>query len=244
MSSGLLGFAIALAVALVLAFPLGNALRSHPAPFYCAALALTGLYLWGLYGGANLVPLRALALVFQKAYLSVALLAIVMFTGCLSKTSALRKRLQPVRAQLSILSFIFVVGHLGAYLPAFLPRLGMVFSLKGNLAASLIVALVLTLVFALLTVTSLRAVHRAMSPGAWKAVQRLSYVMVALLMLHVALALGRSAFGAGAVVAVTVIALYAAGSLVYAGLRIRKAVADGKGRVPEAVSEAAPEVVA
>ena len=52
------------------------------------------------------------------------------------------------------------------------------------------------------------------------------------------------AFGAGAVVAVTVIALYAAGSLVYAGLRIRKAVADGKGRVPEAVSEAAPEVVA
>lgn len=239
MSSGLLGFAIALVIGLVLAFPLGSTLRSHPVPFYCAALALTGLYLWGLCSGLNMAPLRALTLVFQKAYVAVVLLAIVMLTGCLDKTTALRRRLQPIRAQLSILSFIFALGHLGAYLPAFLPRLGMVFSLKGNLAASLIVALVLTLLFALLTVTSLRVVHRAMSPGVWKAVQRLSYPMVALLVLHVALALGRSAFGAGSAVAMTVIAAYAVGALVYAGLRIRKAVADGGQRIPEVASDAA-----
>lgn len=239
MSSGLLGFAIALVIGLVLAFPLGSTLRSHPVPFYCVALALTGLYLWGLYGGLNLAPLRALTLVFQKAYLTVVLLAIVMFTGCLDKTTAPRKRLQPLRAQLSILSCIFALGHLGAYLPAFLPRLGMVFSLKGNLAASLIVALVLTLLFVLLTITSLRAVHRAMSPGVWKAVQRLSYPMVGLLVLHVTLALGRSAFGAGSTVGRTVIALYALGALIYGGLRIRKAIVGNDRQASEATPDTA-----
>lgn len=234
MSSGLLGFGIALIVGLVLAFPLSGALRSHPAPFYGVALAVTALYLWGLYSGLNLAPLRALTLVFQKAYLSIVLLAIVMGTGCLSKTSPLRRRLQPIRAQLSILSGLFALGHLGAYLPAFAPRLAMVFSLKGNLAASLVVALVLTALFALLTVTSIRVVHRTMNPGVWKAIQRLSYVMVALLVLHVALALGRSAFGAGSTVATTVVALYIGGTAVYAGFRLRRAFIDRKERAAEA----------
>ncbi len=220
--TGLIGFAIALALTVLVAFPLAGPLRSHPAPFYAVAIAASLAYAWAIAAGVDLSGVRWLTVVMQKGYLAVLLLAVVMFTGVLDEGSPARRRLQPIRGELSILSFLLVLGHVVTYLPPYLPRLGLLLASRTNVALSLLVALVLVTLFAVLTLTSLRAVRRRMNPRAWRALQRGSYLMVALLALHVALALGRSA-GSSALAA-TSLATYLVAIAAYAMLRVRKAL--------------------
>lgn len=221
MSAGVVGFLIALAVAAILVFPLGRVLSRHPVPFYLGALVVTGLYAGAVLADVSLVRVRFLTVIFQKGYLASILLAVVMFTGCLDRKGALRRRLQPLRGSLSILSFIFILGHLLTYAPSFLMRLGAV-AIKGNVLASLIVALALTVLFALLTLTSVRVVRHAMSPRAWKGLQRTSYLMVALLAVHVGLALGASALSGRALTATVSLVAYLGAAALYAVLRLRR----------------------
>lgn len=225
MSTGLIGFVIALVVAAIIVVPLGKALREHPAIFYVAALLASGAYTWALLADVTLTSVRFLTVIFQKAYLASILLAVVMFTGCLDTSSPLRRRLQPIRGYLSILSFILVLGHLATYLPVYLPRLGSLFALKSTVATSLVVAFVLTALYAVLTLTSVRAVRHLMNSRSWKNLQRLSYVMVALVIVHVALVLGRSALASGGTATMTLSA-YAIVVTLYAVLRVRKALRD------------------
>ncbi len=221
MNPGLVGLFVAVCAAALLAFPLSGALRRHAWAFYAASLAIVAVYATALFMGFDLRAVRPLALCMQKGYLSTALLAIVMFTGCLDEGSGLRKRLQPIRGELSVLSLIFILGHLAMYAPIYLPRLGMYVRAHGNLVFSLVIALLLTALFALLGVTSLRCVRRRMDARRWKALQRLSYLMVALLALHVTLALGMSAFtGAGR--AKAALAAYLVVVAAYVVLRVRK----------------------
>lgn len=225
-STGLVGFAVALAVAAAVAFPLGKALRRHPAPFYAVAIAVTALYAWALFAGIDLAGIRPLTVVLQKGYLASVFLGIVMFTGVLDEGTWLRRKLQPIRGELSILSFIFIVGHLLTYLPGYLPRLGTLLASRTNVALSLGVAIVLTALFLVLAALSLRVVRHHMNARPWKAVQRLSYLMVALLALHVGLVLGRSAFAGSLAVSTVTFWAYVAVVALYAVLRIRKAVRD------------------
>lgn len=109
-----------------------------------------------------------LTVIMQKGYLSSLMLGVVMFTGCFDDGTAIRKRLQPIRGELSILSFIFILGHIATYLPSYLGRLGVIFSSRSPLAFSFLVAAVLAVLFAVLTILSLRAIHRRMSKRAWK----------------------------------------------------------------------------
>lgn len=222
MSTSLVGFLIALVITLLLVFPLAKPLRTHPGIFYVVALALTALYAWAIWSGANLTQVRGLCMVLQKGYLSILLLAVVMFTGCFDEGTAVRKHLQPIRGELSILSFIFIIGHLCMYLPSYLPRLGAVFSSRTSVAFSLAVAFVLTALFAILAVTSFRAIRKAMNAKAWKALQRFAYLMVALLAVHVAFVLGASAFSGRVMLATVSFAAYILVILVYVALRIRK----------------------
>lgn len=228
MSASLVGFLISVVVVLLLVFPLAKPLRAHPSVFYVAALALVALYVWAIWSGVNLTQVRGLCMVLQKGYLSSLLLGVVMFTGCLDEGTPARKRLQPIRGELSILAFIFIVGHLCMYLPSYLPRLGAVFSARTNVALSLVIAFVLALLFFVLAVTSFRAVRRAMGARAWKALQRSAYVMVALLAVHVAFVLGASAFSGRFTLATVSFVCYVAVILAYAVLRIRKARRDAR----------------
>ncbi|MBQ9067622.1 MAG: ferric reductase-like transmembrane domain-containing protein [Eggerthellaceae bacterium] len=224
--NNLVGFAIAAVLAAIVAFPCAGALRKHPGVFYALAVAATALYVWALGTGEGPSAFRPLLVVMQKGYLACLFLGIVMFTGVLDEKSALRLRLQPIRGELSILSFIFIVGHLLTYLPGYLPRLGTLFSGNATIAVSLVVAVALTALFAVLAAMSLRVVRRSMNPRTWKAVQRASYVMMALLVLHVGLMLGMSAFGGGVTRSTWVFWVYVAVVVLYAVLRIRKACAD------------------
>ena len=197
MDSGLIGFIVALAITALLVFPLGDSLRKRPGIFYAVSFAVTALFVGAVWSGESLARMRFLTVIFQKGYLASLLLGVVMFTGCLDEGGTLRRRLQPNRGHLSILSFIFVLGHLAMYLPAYLPRLEVYFSARGTVAISLVVAMVLTVLFAVLTLTSVKAVRVRMDVRVWKALQCTSYAMVALLMVHVGFVLGRSAFNGG-----------------------------------------------
>lgn len=228
MSTSLIGFLISIAIALLLVFPLAKPLRTHPGAFYAAALVLTALYAWAIWSDANLTQVRDLCMVLQKGYLSSILLAVVMFTGCFDEGTAVRRHLQPIRGELSILSFIFIVGHLCMYLPAYLPRLGAVFSSRTSVALSLVVAFALTILFAILTVTSFRAIRKAMNAKAWKALQRFAYLMVAFLAVHVWFVLGASAFGGRTALAVASFTAYVLIILAYCVLRVLKFQRDAK----------------
>lgn len=220
------GFGLALVIAAVLVFGFGGALRRWPGVFYGVALVLTVVYGWAVCTGADIAGVRWLTVVLQKGYLASLLLAVVMFTGVLSKGSALRRRLQPIRGQLSVLSFILILGHLVTYLPPYLGRLGALLGSRTNVAFSLVVAMVLTVLFFVLAVTSLQAVRRAMNPHVWKALQRGAYLMVALLVLHVALVLGKSALVGGALQARVAFGAYVGVVALYAVLRVRRALVD------------------
>ncbi len=222
MSSSLVGLLISVVVAVLLVGPLARPLRKHPVVFYVVALALTGLYVWAIWSGAKLASVRGLCMVMQKGYLSSILLGVVMFTGCFDDGTAVRKHLQPIRAKLSILSFIFIVGHLCMYLPSYLPRLSVLLASRTAVATSLVVSLVLTALFVVLTVTSFQWVHKAMNHRVWKNIQRLAYLMVGLFAVHVWFVLGASAFGGGVMLATVSFVAYTLVVLVYAVMRLAK----------------------
>jgi sulfoxide reductase heme-binding subunit YedZ len=230
MSTSLVGLLISVVLATLVTGPLAKQLHRHPGPFYAVAIILTGVYAWAVLTGQNLAGVRGLCMVLQKAYLSSILFGVVMFTGCFGEGTKIRKHLQPIRGELSILSFIFVLGHLCMYLPSYIARFGAIMSVRANMATSLVIALVLTALFALLAVTSLRALHRRMNPRAWKAVQSLAYLMVVLFILHVGMALGFSAFSGKTVASTWSFLAYVAVVGVYAVMRTAKAVRDAHRR--------------
>ncbi len=230
MLADVLAVVASLAIALVVALPLGGQLKHRPALFYGVAAALVAFYLVMFYQVGVALAWQPFVEPLRKGYVATFFLAIVMITGALPEKSTARRHLQPIRAELSILSFVLYMAHVLTFLPSYLPRLGLLVSIGNLMSASIVVALVLTVVYALLTALSLRGVRIRMPYRIWKGIQRLSYAMVALLYLHIWLAVGRSALlGTSADMRVA-LAMYSVLVVVYAALRIRKAVVDWRRR--------------
>lgn len=230
MLADVLGVLVSLVLALLVAFVLGGLLKRRPGAFYGVAAVVVVVYLLCVYRVGYVAALQPFTEPLRKGYLATFLLALVMFTGTMPERSAVRRRLQPIRAELSILSFVLYMGHVLTFLPSYLPRLGMLVSIGNLMSASIVVALVLTGIYALLSALSLREVRARMPYGVWKGIQRLSYVMVGLLYLHICLAVGRSAMrGAAADMRVAVV-LYTVLVVVYGVLRVRKALVDHRRR--------------
>ena len=221
---------ISIAIAGVVAFPLGKALKERPAVFYAAAGAAVAAYLiYHFASGAYIPWLQPVLDIMTKGYLACAFLAIVMFTGVFDEGSAVRRALQPIRAELSILSFILIMGHAIAYLPSYIPMLGRLFSLRAGMVFSIVAAVLLSVIFAVLAVTSLRVLRAKMPYRTWKMIQRGAYVMVALLWLHIFLILSRTAFGGhGSPSAQFALVVYTLLIAAYAALRVRKMFVDKK----------------
>ena len=117
---------ITLVVVAVLSWALARPLRSHSMLFYLAAVALAGAGAYLTIAPPAVLPLREVAFVVQKGYVAFALFAVVMMMGVLDKRSAVRRRLQPVRAQLSLPGTILIAGHIGFYAVVYLEILGSV----------------------------------------------------------------------------------------------------------------------
>lgn len=223
MVADVLGVLASLAAALAVAFPLGGLLKQHPVLFYTVAAAVVIAYTVQLHGAEFALSAQVFMQPLRKGYAATFLLALVMFTGALPERSAVRHRLRSVRAELSILSLILYLPHVLTFLPSYLTRLGMLLLLGNVMSVSIVLALALTAIYVLLAVLSLRGVRARMPYGVWKAIQRLSYLMVALLVVHIWLAVGKSAlFGAFSDMRLA-LALYTVLAMAYAVLRLCKA---------------------
>ncbi|MBS5450142.1 MAG: ferric reductase-like transmembrane domain-containing protein [Coriobacteriia bacterium] len=223
--SSLIALGISLVVAMLLAFPLAKTLRDHATPFYVGAFVVVAAYVWAVSQDVNLRHWQWATFVLQKGYLSSVLLGIVMFTGCLDASSKLRHQWRLVRGELSVLSFIFILGHLAVFLPSYLERLLGGAVLKVNVRVSIVVALVLAVIFVALGVMSFRTVRRHMNPRVWKNIQRLAYLMVALYLAHILFFLGTSALG-GSHKGLASLIVYTVLVVLYAVLRVRRALID------------------
>lgn len=243
MLADILGVLASLAAALLVAFPLGGMLKRRPGAFYGAAAVAVVAYLACLYQMGYVAALQPFMEPLRKGYAATFLLALVMFTGALPERSAVRRRLQPIRAELSILSFVLYLGHVLTFLPSYLPRLGTLVSIGNLMSASIVVALVLTGIYALLSVLSLREIRARMPYRVWKGIQRLSYAMVALLYLHICLAVGRSALRGATVDMRVAVVLYTVLVAAYAVLRVRKALVDHRRRAVSAGESPAASAV-
>lgn len=230
MVTTILSVLCALVIVLALIFPLGNTLHHHPWEFYAVGILIIGVYCGLLLAHTSLpVELKFLDAMIRRGHLSAILFAVVMFTGTFDEDSAIRHKLQPLRAELSILSFIFIIGHIFAYLQGYLPFFANMRSLKSNVAVSLAIAIALSLIFFLLAITSFKFVRSKMPHKIWKRLQRFSYAMVALLVLHVIFVFGSSITSFGQVTSSGIRTIvYLCVFATYAMLRLRKALHDQK----------------
>ena len=218
----------AVIVALV-AFSFGQALRRHSWAFYLIAAVATGVYVWASLNGFNPKDLRWVMFMFQKAYLGSFFLALVMFCGALPDGSALRRRILPIRGELSVLSFILYLGHIVNYLKSYLPMLVNPAIIKPTVAVSLVVAAALTVVFAVLGVTSFKFIRTHMDSKVWVALQKGAYLMVALLGVHIVLALGLSLANLGSAGSIHCI-VYLVLIVLYIVMRAAKAICGKKAK--------------
>ncbi|MBR2836282.1 MAG: ferric reductase-like transmembrane domain-containing protein [Coriobacteriales bacterium] len=230
MINDILSALISFAITLLVAFPLGGLLKKYPAVFYIIATALVAAHLIYRFSGTYIPGMQVIIDPLQKGYLPSFLLAAVMFCGVFDESSPIRRKLQPIRAELSILSFIFCASHVIAFLPPYLPRFAQIINSHSALSVSLIIAIVLTVLYALLSLLSLRVFRFKMPYRTWKNIQRLAYVMVALLFVHILLTVGSSALTGKTPDAKVAMVVYSIIVVAYSVLRICKAVRDYKSK--------------
>lgn len=216
-------FIVALLISFVLVIACAKPLKKYPVPFYLGAIALVGVYFWGVQTSVHNEVWSYFQPLMQRCALAFLLFSVVMFVGVLDEKSRLRTHLMPIRRQLSILACIFAVGHIVFYGSSYLMRLSGAFN--ANLVFSLGLAAVITVLMAVLGITSFQVVKHGMTAAAWKRIQKLAYPFYLLIYVHLLLLLAPSA-AAGNSVAVLSVVVYSVVTGAYVVLRLRKALAD------------------
>jgi DMSO/TMAO reductase YedYZ heme-binding membrane subunit len=200
-------------------------LRHAPWVFYllAALVAAGGIYL--TYQPVSSAIIRSIVFAIQKGQVAFSLFAVVMFIGVFGQDSKARRLLNPVRAELSIIAALLIVGHFVPYLSNYLGYAASLLSLRLSILSSLAIALILLVLLVLLTATSLGAVKRRMDTVRWKAVQRLAYPFFGLIFCHL---LGYLLIPAlnGSGRAILGVAVYTAVFGAYTALRARRALVE------------------
>lgn len=224
-------------LSLVLAFALswyGGSLIKKRAPiFYVCAALLAGTTIAVTWSGADAAfPawLSALWPLFSHGAFASALFIIVMYMGAMPNGSKAIKRLMPIRAELSIIASLLVLGHNIAYGKTYFVRL---FSGARNMSTPQVLAAICSLIMIAimlpLMITSFKSVRRKMRPKSWKKLQRSAYVFYALIYIHTMLLYVPMVQSGMSKYIINVI-VYSAIFISYAGMRIRKALAKKKCR--------------
>ena len=103
---------------------------------------------------------------------SLALLMLVMLAGLMPKTSMYRHVIEPVRGDLSIYGFIYLLPHAAQYIST---------TFDGDHMTGLIAYVIMIP----LIITSFRRVRRQVNPKMWKYMHKMSYVVYALIYMHI-----------------------------------------------------------
>lgn len=217
---------LAFSVAFVALFR--NAIKARPSAFYVLAAATACFGVYFTYHPVADGFVRAAAFAIQKGQVGFAFLVIVMFAGSFRDGSAVRKALQPIRGELSIVAAILMTAHIVPYVASYAGMAGALSSLKPTVIASLGIAAVVLVLLAVLSVTSVQVVKRAMKANSWKRVQWLAYVFFALVFFHM-LGYMMVPVAAGSPNALAALAFYVIVYVSYAVARVRRTWADKRG---------------
>lgn len=222
-----MSFVIVLAITIACCFVLRNPISKWPWLFYVLCVAADVLFLAGLAGMLPRSLWLALYVPLRKAMLPLALFVVVMYIGVFPQSGKVSKWLRPIRAELSIMACLLVVGHMASYLGTYLTGIFMGGSIKPNVIAAFYVALILLVLIIVLGVTSFKFVKKRMNAKTWKAVQRWAYPFFLLTYAHLMLVLGKAALAGGAH-AVESVVVYTLVFVVYAVARLLRAKLDAK----------------
>lgn len=219
--------AAAVAAAVVFVVLLHRPIRHRPVVFYAAAIGLDLLLVLGHQAGVPVFLWRAVLGFHSRCLFAFSLFVIVMFTGVLRNGSRMKSVLLPIRAELSLIASLLVLGHVVAYASSYANRLLAPASPTAVLASAVAALLVLLLVP--LAITSAKAVKRRMAAGSWRSLQRTAYLFWGLVFAHVLVMLGPSALSGADSARMNILAYF----LVFAAyliLRIRRLVLDSRER--------------
>lgn len=218
---------MSLVVVLAFALIFRKQIKRFPVVFYvlAAGVSAAGIY-FTMTPNSNEV-IRAAAFAVQKGHVGFAMFALVMFVGVFDKGSSVRRLFNPIRAELSIMGALLIIGHFALYLSNYLSMAAAIFSLQINLLISLCIAFVMLILLILLTVTSINQVKQRMTARTWKRVQLLAYVFFGLIFFHLFGYLIGSAMNGSPATLVNLV-IYSVVFIAYGVLRVRKAVVDKK----------------
>ena len=108
-------FVLAFAIALFVALICTDQLKKAPAVFYSLSIAAVAVYVYGISQGPA-VGFWGLFIPFmQRCTLAMAFFVIVMFVGVFDENSPVRRKLLPVRRQLSICGCLLCLAHVFYY---------------------------------------------------------------------------------------------------------------------------------
>ena len=217
---------LSLVLALLLSWYGGSAIKKHAPVFYggAALLALTTIAV--TWSGADAsfpgwMSNYVWPLLSHGAFAS-ALFIIVMYMGALPNGTKAIKRLMPIRAELSIMASLLVLGHNIAYGRTYFVRL---FTDTSKMSTAQMLAAICSLIMIAimlpLMITSFKAVRKKMKPKSWKKLQRSAYVFYGLIYVHTML-LYVPMVQAGRSVYIVNVIVYSLIFISYAGMRIRK----------------------
>jgi DMSO/TMAO reductase YedYZ heme-binding membrane subunit len=181
---------ITLVLVSLLSIACSTLIKKYTFVFYILAVVLDGVYLYfRFFADYNPIIFSALQ-VMQKGLIAFALFAVVMFIGVLDDSTKLKKRLHPIRGELSLLGFLFALGHIGGYLTSYLMTLvrdsGV---LPPSVMLSIVVSFTSFILLLILGITTFNFVRSAMNPDLWKRIQRLAYLFFGLVYIHLMLML-------------------------------------------------------
>ena len=219
-------FVLAFAIALFVALICTDQLKKAPAVFYSLSIAAVAVYVYGISQGPA-VGFWGLFIPFmQRCTLAMAFFAIVMFVGVFDENSPVRRKLLPVRRQLSICGCLLCLSHVFYYAKTYLSQLGSSPQLQfagssGNLALSLTISVILVLLLAVLGITSCTFVKAKMQASSWKTVQRLSYAFFTLIIVHLGIILVPPALS-GNIPAIESVVVWGLVFALYAVLKIKR----------------------
>jgi DMSO/TMAO reductase YedYZ heme-binding membrane subunit len=199
------------------------------APGVCYSLAVLvtlGTMFFTYSPPPNLI-IRSIVFAVQKGQVAFSLFALVMFVGAFGHNSAIRRYLNPIRAELSIIAAFLVIGHFALYLSNYISYKSGLFLLAPGFVSSFIIAIIMLILLMPLTITSFNLIKKQMSANRWKTVQRLAYPFFGLIFFHMLGYLVVPALN-GSGRAMLNVGMYAAIFLAYVVLRIRRALLDRK----------------
>lgn len=210
---------ICLVLAIVFSLALQPVIKAVPWVFYIIALAVDALIIFS--GQLDLPPAiwKSIVLVNGRALFAFGLFVVVMFIGVLKDGSKLKNYLLPIRAEISIIASILILGHIVRYINVYSVRvLTNPNSVANGMLISFAVAAIITILLVILTVTSFKVVKKAMDAKVWKKIQMLAYPFFILIYAHIFLIMIRSAMR-GAEGAMLSLVLYGIITVAYIVLR-------------------------